>query len=289
MDCSYLTDWVFDPDQETVLALSDGAPAGALCLARFPKHSFAEIVFIAVKSEVRSAGIGRYLIRRMHARLQSEGLRNFIVSADDSAIVFFRRSGFSAHFPPEAPREFFASIVCSYEHSTLMVLTIGPEIDYAGMDDWIDRVAAEFEGTDDYPVRRFRRFPIETVKGIPVPQSDAKAPPQDVMARLIKELLIHPASVPFRYPVREDIHPTYRAEIEQPIDLTIIEKLVRDGHHRKLNAFFRDVRLIFANCARFFEEDTKEYRLSKELQEYLETLCQRIGVAYPPVAPKRQQ
>jgi N-acetylglutamate synthase-like GNAT family acetyltransferase len=85
--------------QETLLALTDGIPAGALCFARFSDHFSVEIVFLAVKAEICGAGIGRSLLRRMQTRVKPENLRSIVASADNSAIPSFKQMGFQKHFP----------------------------------------------------------------------------------------------------------------------------------------------------------------------------------------------
>jgi hypothetical protein len=84
----------------------------------------------------------RDLIQRMQARVKPENLRDIVVSADNLAIPFFRQMGFQKHFPAETPRTFFAEIVCADDNSTLMTMALNPEIDYAGLDDWVECMAS---------------------------------------------------------------------------------------------------------------------------------------------------
>jgi hypothetical protein len=152
------------------------------------------------------------------------------------------------------PRTFLPEIVCAYDNSTLMIMALDPEIDYAGLDDWVECMAAQFAGKKDYPVRRYRQFPIQSVDGISV-RKRPPASPHEVMSRLAHDLISHPASKPFRLPLSEDMHPTYRMVIEEPINLGMIENQVAQHSYRKIDGFLHDLNRMLSNYMHFFQKE----------------------------------
>jgi len=61
---------------------------------------------------------------------------------------------------------------------------------------------------------------------------------------------------PFLFPVNTKQFPTYKKIIPKPMDLATIKKKLENGDYKSRADFGDDVRLIFANCEVFNEDDS---------------------------------
>ena len=73
---------------------------------------------------------------------------------------------------------------------------------------------------------------------------------------VIEEMVTSDDSWPFLYPVNTKQFPTYKKIIKNPMDLMTIKKRLGDKTYRTRDDFCSDVRLIFANCEVFNEDDS---------------------------------
>ena len=61
---------------------------------------------------------------------------------------------------------------------------------------------------------------------------------------------------PFLFPVNSKQFPTYKKIIKNPIDIDTIKKKLEAGSYKGKEDFRKDMRLIFANCEVFNEDDS---------------------------------
>lgn len=90
------------------LALLDGAPAGALLLARVPRTRSLEVVYMGVVPAARRRGVGRALLARAVWQARSAGCTDLTIVVDDRnapARALYDRAGFS----PVTQREAYLS------------------------------------------------------------------------------------------------------------------------------------------------------------------------------------
>lgn len=104
------------------------------CVFRpFKSQRFAEIVFLAIMTSEQVKGLGTRLMNRLKSHAQREGLQYFMTYADNLAIEFFKKQGFSLKgFMPE-PR--WKGYIKDYSGSTPMQCQIHPQIDYVNLSD----------------------------------------------------------------------------------------------------------------------------------------------------------
>lgn len=92
------------------LALLDGAPAGALLLARVPRTRSLEVVYMGVVPAARRRGLGRALLARAVSHARAAGCTELTIVVDDRnapARALYDRAGFS----PVTQREAYLSRV----------------------------------------------------------------------------------------------------------------------------------------------------------------------------------
>ncbi len=73
---------------------------------------------------------------------------------------------------------------------------------------------------------------------------------------LVQEMESSDDSWPFLYPVNTKQFPTYKKIIKNPMDIATIKKRLSDKTYKTREDFCADVRLIFANCEVFNEDDS---------------------------------
>jgi ribosomal protein S18 acetylase RimI-like enzyme len=103
MPKEYIARLVFDPRHKSLAILSDD-PAdsetddeiiGAICYRPYPDMRFAEIAFCAVSANQQVKGYGTKVMNLVKNQAVKEGIQYFITYADNYAIGYFKKQGFS--------------------------------------------------------------------------------------------------------------------------------------------------------------------------------------------------
>jgi histone acetyltransferase len=106
------------------------------CVFR-PFHSqrFAEIVFLAISTSEQVKGYGTRLMNRLKAHAQTVGIQYFVTYADNNAIEYFRKQGFTKHL--QMPETRWKGYIKDYSGSTMMQCKIHKGIDYENISNTI--------------------------------------------------------------------------------------------------------------------------------------------------------
>jgi hypothetical protein len=88
---------------------------------------------------------------------------------------------------------------------------------------------------------------------------------------LIGELETSDDSWPFLFPVNTKQFPTYKKIIKQPMDIATIKKKLENGTYKTREDFCDDVRLIFANCEIFNEDDSPVGKAGHAMRHLFDT------------------
>lgn len=79
-------------------ASNQRSPIFGGCVFRpFHSQKFAEIVFLAISTSEQVKGYGTRLMNRLKAHAQTVGIQYFVTYADNNAIEYFRKQGFTKH------------------------------------------------------------------------------------------------------------------------------------------------------------------------------------------------
>jgi hypothetical protein len=87
---------------------------------------------------------------------------------------------------------------------------------------------------------------------------------------VVERLKTHPIALPFCHAVPPTV-PGYYQQITDPMDLSCIERKLRNGHYFSLEELFADVQKIFRNCWIFNHEDSDISRNARILKDYFES------------------
>ena len=95
MGPEYITKLVFNPEHECGVLLQNNRVIGGCVFCRFRKCKVCELVFLAVDSAYQWKGNGSKIITHFKDKLATEGFKVALTCADNEAILFFKKQGFS--------------------------------------------------------------------------------------------------------------------------------------------------------------------------------------------------
>jgi histone acetyltransferase len=94
---------------------SDGAEkvVGGICFRPFHTQKFAEIVFCAITANEQVRGYGTRLMNQLKEHVKTEGIEYFLTYADNYAIGYFKKQGFTKVI--SMPRERWYGYIKDYD------------------------------------------------------------------------------------------------------------------------------------------------------------------------------
>eukprot|EP00792_Barthelona_sp_PAP020_P005714 TRINITY_DN2765_c0_g1_i1.p1 TRINITY_DN2765_c0_g1~~TRINITY_DN2765_c0_g1_i1.p1 ORF type:complete len:1038 (+),score=273.50 TRINITY_DN2765_c0_g1_i1:32-3115(+) len=224
---------------------------GGICFRPEPEREFVEVVFVCVHQDTQTAGYGTRMMNHLKEYAKKIGCKFLLTYADNTAIDFFRKQGFTTKLSKEhLPK--WVGVIKDYVQSTLMECRLYKEINYLKVPQLIDfqwqqlfkrmeyvRVKPQkmvFDSKNDvYPkdIKLFRELPFaEKEMGLSFIQ----------ITNLYEKFLYiwnclyeHPYSWPFREPVTIFEAQDYYLKVNDPIDLKLIKE--------RLNAF-ENIRIV---------------------------------------------
>ncbi len=143
MPRSYIARLVMDVQHTSLVLLSDN-PAladsddeiiGSICYRPFQKERFAEIAFCAVHASHQVKGYGTKLMNLLKQLAVQQGIEYFITYADNYAIGYFKKQGFTKQIT--MPKGRYYGLIKDYDGGTPMECYVHPSIDYFRVPDLI--------------------------------------------------------------------------------------------------------------------------------------------------------
>jgi GNAT superfamily N-acetyltransferase len=246
---------------------------GGICFRPFPELKFAEIAFLAVASEHQVRGYGTLLMNHLKEYCKTRGIEYFLTYADNFAVGYFRKQGFT---PPTMPQERFRGFIKDYDGGTLMECRITPNIDYLNVKAMIhaQRLAVErsvrslsnshivHAGYDFDKIQQLKPGDIAGIAESAWKPSESEetaelTQPTEAMAfrarlhMILKPLMTCRDAWPFLKAVDQKQHPTYYQVIKKPMDLSTMNRRVERSMYKSFQQFNRDFMLIITNCKAF--------------------------------------
>jgi histone acetyltransferase len=273
----YITRLVFNDHHQTVLLMRDGVVLGGITFRPFSEFDFAEIAFCAISTHEQIRGFGSHVMARVKTYLQAIGVHNILTYADNTAIGYFQRQGFTReiNLNPATWRR----CIKDYQGATLIHCKVLPDVDYMRINEVLGQqkcvVAALLP---DYEVVTVSQWPVTEIRGIMIdrePEVDFK----EQLLWIVDKLKNHSRAWPFLKPVAKEEAPNYYEIITSPMDLKTLEANVREGKYATMEQFVRSVKLIFSNCLKYNNEDNVYSKSAKELEVFFDRLMEedRLG------------
>jgi hypothetical protein len=97
MPKEYIVRLVFDLNHSSLAILKDGNIIGGICYRPYFDQHFAEIAFCAISGTEQVRGFGTILMNNTKRFVQKQGIEYFLTFADNYAIGYFQKQGFTKH------------------------------------------------------------------------------------------------------------------------------------------------------------------------------------------------
>lgn len=257
MPKDYIAQQVFDGKHKTLALIKYARPIGGICFRCFPTQGFIEIVFCAVEDKEQIKGYGSHLMNHLKDYSISKKIRHFLTYADENAIEFFKKQGFSNDI--KLPRSEFFGYIKDYEGATLMHCELHPGIIYTQFSSVVRKqkeIVKELIAHRQLEIQKvhpgltcfkegFRRtIPLEAIPGLrelgwKMPSRNApkhlryveENSDPEVLAIQLNNILTliknHKCSWPFQKPVAAAEVPDYYEHIKYPMDLKTMSERIK--------------------------------------------------------------
>lgn len=286
--------------------IKKGRPIGGICFRTFTSQGFIEVVFCAVTSNEQVKGYGTHLMNHLKDYSTQHGVKHFLTYADEFAIGYFKKQGFSKDI--KVARPVYAGYIKEYEGATLMHCELHPSIVYTQFSSVIRKqkeIIKELISQRQQDIQKIhpgltcfkegvRCIPVESIPGLrevgwkPQARAQRTARPldesvdPDKLAITLNTVLVavrqHASAWPFLKPVDKNEVPDYYDHIKYPMDLKSMGERIRRGYYINRRLFMADMGRIFSNCRLYNSPDTEYYRCANNLERYFQTKMKEIGL-----------
>jgi L-amino acid N-acyltransferase YncA len=288
MPKEYLSRLVLDHHHKTLALIKAGKIVGGVCFRSFRDQNFLEIVFCAVLSEEQVKGYGTCMMNNLKAYAVVNKYRDFLTYADNRAIGYFEKQGFTKQISMPSAR--YKGFIKDYDGGLLMQCTVYPQVQYLDLGRMVqmqrEATRAEIKKREPrgkrYPgLKAFQEgrsfVPFEEIPGVlatgwkPQQFELSREEPLDKatlawMKNAVKTLRNHSHAWPFREPVNAEDVPGYYEIIQEPVDLQMVSLKVREKVYTSKEQFIKEVTKMFDNCRKFNTEDSVYFKCADELE-----------------------
>ncbi|KAH8828538.1 hypothetical protein DL96DRAFT_1603627 [Flagelloscypha sp. PMI_526] len=305
MPREYIARLVYDTNSRGLAVIKLGYKVvGGILFRPFPHRGFAEIVFFATASVDQVKGYGGMLMDhfKMHIKHTYPNMNHFLTYADNYAVGYFEKQGFSKEITLE--RSIWAGYIKDYEGGTIMQCTMLDKVDYLNKSITIaiqqEAVMEKIRQCSKSHVvhsglPQFRNGPVEGLvldyKEVPGlkeagwnPSMIVTAKPrgsrtgdQIVMERLLRDLKEHSLAWAFQQPVSREEVPDYYDHIKDPMDFSTMTKKLENNQYTDLELFADDARLVFDNCVLYNPSESIYAKNAIKMKNWFEDKFGRIG------------
>ncbi|EME29013.1 histone acetyltransferase [Galdieria sulphuraria] len=302
----YVTRLVFDRKHESTIltkCTSSGeyVVMGGCCYRPFIEERFAEIAFLAISDSEQVRGYGTRLMSYTKERTKELGLTHILTCADNNAVPYFKKQGFSKTITLEKER--WQGYIKDYDGVTLMECVLNPKVDYLNIPSMlkaqkmclieklkeISNIHIVYPGLDPEARKRIRLEDIPGLKegleqserslGKTIPLESLAAPrdPASLQAlhkelqHILTQVKQHQSAWPFLEPVDPEQTGAldYYDVIKNPIDLrTIQERLDRGDYYVTKEIFAADLKRMIENCEAYNGEKHFITELAHNLERF---------------------
>lgn len=182
MPKEYIVRLVFDKHHRSMVALKKNKPFGGCTFRCFENQEFGEIVFLAISAHEQVRGYGTRLMNHLKDYAKNkENLTHFLTYADNNAIGYFQKQGFTREIFLE--REKWGGFIKDYDGGTLMECALNFQLSYSQfskiitqqrnfLDDQVKKVSRShvvYPGLEHFKRLKqgeYKRVEIATIPGV---------------------------------------------------------------------------------------------------------------------------
>ncbi|XP_047308671.1 histone acetyltransferase GCN5 [Impatiens glandulifera] len=308
MPKEYIVRLVMDRNHKSVMVIREDMVMGGITYRPYISQKFGEIAFCAITADEQVKGYGTRLMNHLkqHAR-EVDGLTHFLTYADNNAVGYFSKQGFTKEIYLEKDR--WHGYIKDYDGGILMECKIDPKLHYTELSlmvrrqrQAIDETIKEFSKRHiiydgfDFQKKKPGTFKVEDIPGlmdagwtpdqwghsrfktVATPSAEIFSSQKSLTALLrilVKILYEHVDSWPFKEAVDKREVPDYYEIIKDPIDLKTMSKRVEsEVYYVTLDMFVADVRRMFTNARTYNSPDTIYYKCSTRLEAHFSSKVQ---------------
>ncbi|KAL3676605.1 hypothetical protein R1sor_026553 [Riccia sorocarpa] len=311
MPKEYIVRLVMDQNHKSLMLISNknNNVLGGITYRPYASQKFGEIAFCAVTADEQVKGYGTRLMNHLkqYAR-DHDGLTHFLTYADNNAVGYFTKQGFTKEI--EMEKERWHGYIKDYDGGTLMECRIDSKFPYTDLPSMIRRQRLALEEKirelsnchalypgleipkkeagvprrptriEDIPGVKESGWPPEEWTRTKIRLANSDGPPTRqalyaFMRYLLKMVIDHPDSWPFKEPVDAREVPDYYEVIKDPVDLkTTSKRLESEQYFLTLEMFCADMRRMFANARTYNSPDTIYYKAANRLEAFFNTKLQ---------------
>lgn len=305
MPKEYVVRLVMDRSHKSMMIIKNNYVVGGITYRPYLSQRFGEIAFCAITADEQVKGYGTRLMNylKQYAR-DEDGLTHFLTYADNNAVGYFTKQGFTKEI--EMEKERWHGYIKDYDGGTLMECRIDPKLPYIDLPAMIRRQRQAidekirelsnchlvYQGFD-LPKKEAgvlkRPLRIEDIPGVKeagwVPEqpphtrfrlinTPSEGPPSrqalhNFMRALVKAVTEHVDAWPFKDPVDAREVPDYYDIIKDPIDLKTISKRVEsEQYYITLEMFASDMKRMFINARTYNSPDTIYFKCTNRLDSF---------------------
>ncbi|KAL9394857.1 hypothetical protein Peur_014142 [Populus x canadensis] len=311
MPKEYIVRLVMDRSHKSVMIIRRNQVVGGITYRPYVSQRFGEIAFCAITADEQVKGYGTRLMNHLkqHAR-DVDGLTHFLTYADNNAVGYFIKQGFTKEIYLEKDR--WQGYIKDYDGGILMECKIDQKLPYTDLSTMIRR---QRQAIDEkirelsnchiiYPGIDFQKkeagIPKKIIKveDIPGLREAGWTPDQwghsrfrtlntatdsatnqkhltAFMRSLLKSMHDHVDAWPFKEPVDARDVPDYYDIIKDPMDLKTMSKRVEsEQYYVTLEMFIADVKRMCANARTYNSPDTIYYKCATRLEAHFQSKVQ---------------
>ncbi|TRM69318.1 hypothetical protein BD626DRAFT_392727 [Schizophyllum amplum] len=320
MPREYIARLVYDTNSRGLAIIKRGLKVvGGVLFRPFPQRGFAEIVFFATASVDQVKGYGAMLMDhfKMHIRKIYPDMQHFLTYADNYAVGYFEKQGFSKEISLD--RAVWAGYIKDYEGGTIMQCTMLRKVDYLekqtilrtqheavmtkirefshsevvhpgiaeevwarAMEGKVVKQEGQVQIKKDEMVLSPQDVPglketNWTADMISVTQVPRRNPDYTFMERLLQDLQSHSQAWPFLKPVSKTEVPDYYEVIKEPMDFEKMDHKLTTLQYHNVDEFVTDAQLVFDNCRVYNPETTVYAKAANRLEKFMKDRLAAAG------------
>lgn len=308
MPKEYIVRLVMDRSHKSVMVIRKNLVVGGITYRPYVSQKFGEIAFCAITADEQVKGYGTRLMNHLkqHAR-EGDGLTHFLTYADNNAVGYFIKQGFTKEIHLEKDR--WQGYIKDYDGGILMECIIDQKLPYTDLSTMIrrQRLAIDekirelsnchivYSGIDFQKKEAGIPKKIVKIEDIPGLREAGWTPDQwghsrfrttlsasadsatnqkhltAFMRSLLKSMNDHVDAWPFKDPVDARDVPDYYDIIKDPMDLKTMSKRVEsEQYYVTFEMFVADVKRMFANARTYNSPETIYYKCATRLEAHFQ-------------------
>ncbi|CAJ2633039.1 unnamed protein product [Trifolium pratense] len=305
MPKEYIVRLVMDRSHKSVMVIRRNHVVGGITYRPYASQRFGEIAFCAITADEQVKGYGTRLMNHLKQYARNiDGLTHFLTYADNNAVGYFIKQGFTKEIHLEKDR--WQGYIKDYDGGILMECKIDPKLPYTDLSTMIRRQRQAI----DEKIRELSNCHIvytgidfqKKEAGIPkkiiddIPGLQAGWTPDQwghsrfrtlggstdnatnlkhltvLMRSLLKSMLDHADAWPFKEPVDARDVPDYYEIIKDPMDLKTMSKRVEsEQYYVTFEMFVEDVKRMFSNARTYNSPETIYYKCATRLEAHFQS------------------